>query len=292
MFAEAYTQASKFTFPVAISSCTVGGEVNSGLGTFVLLNADGWVVTAAHLFEARVKGEKDRAAIQAREGRLAAIDADTKLTDSKRKSSKRREREDRSWFKAFSYWWGADEVNLADVTADGQLDLAVGRLDPFVEPPDSVYPTFLAAQDVQPGTSVCRLGFPFHKIGVTYDEATGQFAFSAGTLPIPRFPNDGIITRQAEGPMSTVSNIKQRYFETSTPGLRGQSGGPVFDTRGIVFGIQSRTQHLDLGFSPKVQMLGREVTEHQFLNAGLAVHPSTVLEFFELHNVSVTVAAA
>jgi hypothetical protein len=292
MFAEAYGQASKFTFPVAISSCTIAGEVATGLAAFVILNGDGWVLTAAHIFDVWAKGGSDRTSIQARDAQLAAMDADDNLTDSKKKTLMRRHREDPTWIKAFSYWWGADGIQLMDVSTDGYLDLAIGRLEPFVEPPDPVYPTFLAAQDVRPGTSVCRLGFPFHEIAATYDEVSGGFAFPPGTLPIARFPNDGIITRQADGPKSPASNIDQRFFETSTPGLRGQSGGPVFDTRGVVYGIQSRTVHLPLGFSPTVKQLGREVTEHQFLNAGWAVHPTTVAEFLALHKVNVDVALA
>jgi hypothetical protein len=39
-----------------------------------------------------------------------------------------------------------------------------------------------------------------------------------------------------------------------------------------------------------VEQRGREVVEHQFLNAGLAVHPRTIAEFLALHKVDVAVA--
>jgi S1-C subfamily serine protease len=60
------------------------------------------------------------------------------------------------------------------------------------------------------------------------------------------------------------------YIETSTPGLRGQSGGPIFDTQGTIWGIQVKTSHYPLGFNQK----------DQFLNAGLGVHPSTLFGLF------------
>ena len=70
-----------------------------------------------------------------------------------------------------------------------------------------------------------------------------------------------------------------RILETSTPGLRGQSGGPIFDTNGDIWAIQSRTQHYDLGFKPKAMQSAQE--EHQFLNVGLGVHVQTVLGFLD-----------
>jgi hypothetical protein len=42
------------------------------------------------------------------------------------------------------------------------------------------------------------------------------------------------------------ANRKVKFIETSTPGLRGQSGGPLFDAKGEIWGIQSRTNFLEL----------------------------------------------
>jgi hypothetical protein len=287
MFADAYERASHFTAPVAISSLTVGGKVETGLGAFVIVNNEGWFITAAHIFQAWAKGQNDRQAIDDRDAKLAEIDANDKLTPAKKKTLKRREREDPDWFKDWSYWWALDQRGVADVKTDDMLDLAIGRLDPFDPASVAAYPVFRGGtEDVRPGTSVCRLGFPFHEIETTFDPALG-FVFPPGALPIPRFPNDGIITRTLEGDtVSPRTGVRPTFFETSTPGLRGQSGGPVFDADGVVYGIQSRTIHLPLGFSPEVEQLGRRVTEHQFLNAGLAAHPRTVTEFLTHENVA------
>jgi len=211
MFADAYEQASKFTAPVAISSCTVGGEVTTGLAAFVVVNTHGWILTAAHIFEAWVKGDSDRSAIKSREDKLAAIDGDDKLPAQKKKTLRKREREDPGWFRAFSYWWGMDGLGIRDVSIDGELDLAVGRLEPFDASHVDAYPTFHSGkEDVCPVTSVCRLGFSFPEIAATYDDANGTFNFPQDTLPIPRFPNDGIITRDTAGPKTKASNIEQR----------------------------------------------------------------------------------
>jgi hypothetical protein len=43
-----------------------------------------------------------------------------------------------------------------------------------------------------------------------------------------------------------------KWIETSSPGLKGQSGGPLLDERGTIWGVQSNTFSYNLGFSPQV----------------------------------------
>ena len=57
----------------------------------------------------------------------------------------------------------------------------------------------------------------------------------------------------------------------------GQSGGPIFDATGTVWGVQSHTSHLPLGFSPGVPGGRPHEKEHQFLNVGRGVHPATIV---------------
>jgi hypothetical protein len=76
----------------------------------------------------------------------------------------------------------------------------------------------------------------------------------------------------------------------STPGLRGQSGGPVFDTDGVVWGIQVQTNHLALGFQPELMDHGKKVAEHQFLNVGLAAYVPEIIALLKNHNVKHDVA--
>ena len=70
---------------------------------------------------------------------------------------------------------------------------------------------------------------------------------------------------------------KFRFIETSSPGLRGQSGGPIFDQQGIIWGIQSRTAHHPLGFSPLVPGGKPNEREHQFMNVGWGIHIDTLV---------------
>lgn len=47
MFATAVAHASEFTNPVVISTKTIGGKVTTSCGSFVLINDEGWIITAA-----------------------------------------------------------------------------------------------------------------------------------------------------------------------------------------------------------------------------------------------------
>ena len=49
MFANACSIARQFTFPIIISHRNTKGECGSGIGTVVVINDEGWIVTAFHI---------------------------------------------------------------------------------------------------------------------------------------------------------------------------------------------------------------------------------------------------
>jgi hypothetical protein len=292
LFARAYAVAAGFTRPIVISHRTWAGRVEANAATYVILNSDGWFATAAHVFGPHVKFDSDRAEIAAHRAALDALEADPDLSASRRRSQRRLlesgARPD--WLTNISYWWGRDGVGFVDVQFDGELDLAIGRLDPFPSDFASSFPTFKNPDvDFDPGTSLCRLGYPFHEIDVSFDAATNAFMIDKKQLAA--FPLEGIFTRTISGGTNTAGSIPILMIETSSPGLRGQSGGPVFDARGRVWGIQSRTKHIALGFNPVVEVSGRKVEEHQFINLGWAVHPRVVIDYARARGVHVEVSA-
>jgi hypothetical protein len=163
------------------------------------------------------------------------------------------------------------------------IDLAVAKLDPFDPSWVKTYPTFKDPnKNFDQGRSLCKLGFPFHQFQPTWNPITRGFELPPGAVPMPRFPIEGIFTRTSylvpdEG-SSTPFPIK--YVETSTPGLRGQSGGPTFDVDGNIWAIQAKTSHLSLGFSGQTQ----------YLNVGLGVHPDTMFAVFDRAGIAYTVS--
>lgn len=278
MFADACEKASAWTRPVTISRRFYDGTTECSIGSFVHVNSEGWIVTAAHILAFFAEYQKHQK-------ELAEYNESVREVSSREGLSKqRREREigrlqlNPKWVTNLSLWWAGDARRIQSVSMLGHNDLAIGRLEPFDPSEVAEYPVFKNPATLRQGTSLCKLGFPFSRVEVEFDETAGVFRFPPGTLPLPRFPLEGIFTRNVVQNV-TVGERQEaaKYIETSTPGLRGQSGGPIFDADGTVWGIQSRTHHLPLGFTPKVLVGGREVEENQFLNVGLGVHPEVVV---------------
>ena len=79
----------------------------------------------------------------------------------------------------------------------------------------------------------------------------------------------------------------------STPGLKGQSGGPLFDINGFIYGMQYATNHLHLGFDMKNKEITSEgkkikVTNQPFLHVGHCVHVDQIKEFLTEHKINFT----
>lgn len=282
MFRAALAKAAEFTFPIVMSRRSVGGSCASSIGTFVVLNKDGWIVTAGHIlrqWHQLLQGvDQTRATQKARE----LIENDASLTRKEKAVKLSAHVVGKDDSDRCSAWWGKDPVSLKDfkyisltVPDFGEVvDIGVGRLDPFSPSDVKLYPVFKdPKKNFEPGASLCKLGFPFHEITPKWDESKSSFVLPPGTLPLPRFPIDGIFTRISEVVIEGAGKppFPVRYIETSTPGLRGQSGGPTLDVDGTIWAIQAKTIHLDLGFQG----------QKQFLNLGLGVHPETMFAFFD-----------
>jgi hypothetical protein len=112
------------------------------------------------------------------------------------------------------------------------------------------------------------------EIPCTFDEQKNAFGVSF-PQNLAFFPLEGILTREvlANDP---VTGVVERYIETSSPGLKGQSGGPIFDQHGVVWGMQVRTQHYPLGFDASLAVDGKTKVGAQFLNVGWGVHAQTI----------------
>lgn len=133
---------------------------------------------------------------------------------------------------------------------------------------------------IRPGRTLCRLGYPFPEFSnYRFNKDTDDIEWSqSGRISTPAFPIDGIITRQVADQNGIFG------IEMSTPGLKGQSGGPLFDTKGIVYGMQSATQHLHLGFDQVnreviSEGIRKRVSNFPFLNVGRCVHVRIIKEF-------------
>ena len=291
MFQEATEIAGGFTYPVIISVMRKSGKVTAQIGAFVMLNSDGWAITAGHIFNRHREAERDQKASIEWQAEFDAINTDTSVTSARKQTLlKRLRRPDPEWITRYSYSWGFTPATMREIHVDPLADLALVGLDGF--PVDQVrnFPTFgNPARHVKPGASLCRLGYPFNVLGSSWDAPTGAFALSQDNLPLALFPLEGMHTRTAVYVESTAGGRTARFLETSTPGLLGQSGGPIYGVDGTVWAIQSQTRHVELGFSPTVKVDGRNTVEHQILNLGLGADVTEVIRFANEQGVAINV---
>lgn len=293
MFRDAVEEACQFTFPVVQYSLTVEGKCTAGPAAFVVVNSDGWIVTAGHVMQDFVaiaqsdnfarQWEKDRDAI--RNDTSLTAKARTKKLDALGQLNKKATRRG-------ACSWGFPSVKLVDIAILPDADLAVARLDGFDANKVAKYPTFKdPTKDFRNGASLCKLGYPFAEMTPKYDEATNVFALPPDQLNVAYFPIEGIFTRTLTiTPPTPAPPFPLLLVETSSPGLRGQSGGPTFDTKGVIWAIQSQTRSIPLGFNPEIKHAGKVQIEHQFLNVGMGVHVATVLGFFNQLGIKATIA--
>jgi len=286
MFSSAVAIAAEYTRPVIVSKRLENQQVTCGMATFVVVNDSGWILTAAHVvqdvFLAR-QHQQERAHFQKE---VDAITANPKFSTGKKKHEINQLKRNWEWITNNSLWWALDGITFTNIQVDPLADLAIAQLaGPIDKLNTKTFPTFAnPATPIPQGTSLCRLGYPFHDIKALFDNASNRF--SIPDLPaLASFPNDGILTRNVK---MVDPNTKRavHFLETSSAGLRGQSGGPIFDVKANVWALQSRTTHLPLGFAPKVKDKGKEITEHQFMHVGWGVHVSHIRELLDKFKVS------
>ena len=279
MFSKAVSIAAGFTRPVVISWRTAKGECASTIGAYVVVNPGGWILTASHLLDLVRRHQESARRHEGYRDNVVEFHRDVAADKRyRRKGVRSFHRPAGDAVRNHSVWWGADGVRLVEARMMPAADLALGRLAPFDAASVARYPVVKdPGRGYAPGRSLCKLGFPLHRIDPIYDEQANTFTLPEGAVPLPMLPLEGMFTRVVntrapgggEGDPST-------FIETSSPTLIGQMGGPVFDAEAVVWGIQSHTVHHALGFHPPVPGGGQGQVAHQFLNTGLAVHAGVI----------------
>ncbi len=250
MFKAACETLAKQVRPIVVATKHGPRPPQLAVGASVMVNGDGWILTAAHIV---------RAAVQA----LAAYrEFDGLSNHDQRKRLK--QSPDTTITHAGVQWgtWDSPTVT-GEFILHGTADLALFRLAEFRNPDGYQPPEFRV--DVAPGESLCRVGYALlDDISVALEGDS----FTIDQAP-PLFVNDGIVSRYALD--SGVDHI-----EITSPGLIGQSGGPVADAQARVCGLQVRTRHYRLGFG----------TERSMHHIGQAVNASVVCDFLRSNNIS------
>jgi Trypsin-like peptidase domain len=290
MFAKAYEIATKFTHPLIVVYRLYDTTVESGLGTFIVINDEGWIMTAAHNLEVSWTFQQHQQELAKANEQIAAVDANTTLKQHQRDKALKNIKRNPKWITHYVICLGATVAQFEEYHVEREHDVAIVKVDPRIISDVTGFPRFKNPNNVRVGTSVCKLGHPFYRISATYDEPTNSFNFPQNLFPIPRFPIEGIYTRNVIAGKGSDGTTDVMYLETSSPGLTGQSGGPIFDVDGNVYALQSQNATIPLGFKGTVEINGRKYDENQFINVGLGVHTATVVYLLRKYKIKFELA--
>ena len=291
MFEQAIEKILQFTRPLHSISRTYSGLILPGTSTFFFVNGTGVAVTCKHVMNlipaadeinrafGQFKLEKDRIAGDVKYKRnLHGLEMKYKYHPDTTIQLKN------NFLNCF------DKIEEITCHAHPTLDLAILEFKGFDKVYYNSFARFLKdSSKIKQGKSLCRIGFPFPEFNnFKHNPDMDDIEWTnTGNPSSPSFPIDGIVTRfVADAGTNGIVGI-----ELSTPGLKGQSGGPLFDTDGVIYGMQSATNHLHLGFDMKDKEIIQEgkkgkVSNFPFLHVGICVHVDRIKEFLAQHHIS------
>lgn len=287
MFVEAIENAAKYTRPIHTISRNHGSKiVQPGAATLFIVNEDGWALTCKHVAIQIATADKVGKARESYKKELASLSGAKKK--QKRDLLKKYGFSSKAPYDMLNRFVNCVEGRLGlEVRMHETLDIALIHFQGHTELLCDTFPSFASEPgDLKQGMFLCRLGFPFAEFSnFEYDDASDAIRWTTtGRADTPRFPIEGMVTRHVSDMSGQVVG-----FELSTPGLRGQSGCPVFGADGIVWGMQSATAHMDLNFDIDQHVLrsGQEthVRDHAFLHVGRCMHVACLKEFMDANGV-------
>lgn len=285
MFVEAIEKADQYTRPIHFIARYYGGaEIIPGSATLFFVNELGCAITCKHVAEQILKVDNLYSHHLKFKAELRRFEKDRNF------AFHRRRLEDQFRITAetpirllYTFLRAVAGYSELITHLHPTEDLAIIQFQGYEKKFYQSHAYFLRdSSKIRKGRSLCRLGYPFPDFtNYRYNRDLDDIEWTnTGRILTPSFPIDGILTRQIGDP----NNNKIVGLELSTPGLRGQSGGPLFDRSGIVYGMQSSTRHLHLGFDQinrEVVIDGRSqrVSNFPFMSVGHCVHVSVIKDF-------------
>lgn len=258
MFVKAIENISRFVRPICFVERLNNDELISGTASIFFVNDEGIAITCKHV-------------------------VNTLINFDKLKNKKLENTELKDVIVSFHNCY--EIINSLQYILHPTYDLAIIKFNGIGKLYDG-HCTFLKDDlEIKQGKSLCRLGYAFPEFNNYKIDSEDNLTFTnQGNTSVPLFPIDGIVTR-------LVKDDKQICaIEMSTPGFNGQSGAPLFDTNGIVYGMQNLTKHYHLGFDITNQEVHigankKIVSNYPFINLGQCLHINIIKDFLNQNNI-------
>jgi hypothetical protein len=282
MFTEAIEKTAQFTRAIhTISRNLDSPKIIAGAATLFFVNDDGYALTCKHVADVLINAEKINQNYNSYKNELKSTSNGSLLNKYNLQAN--------STIQMKTKFINCAE-NTQDMTihAHPTLDLAILKFNGFSRLNVQNFPSFKKnSAEIKQGKTLCRLGYPFPEFtNFRYNETHEEIEWSnKGVEDSPQFPIDGMLTRFIGDGQGQVTGI-----EMSTPGLRGQSGGPLFDENGVIYGMQFRTKHLHLGFDMEDKVIpvngeDKTINNYSFLHLGECIHVDVIKDFLRTFKV-------
>ena len=290
MFIKAIEEVSKYTRPIHTIIRTYGGkQVIPGASTIFFVNENGYAVTCKHVVELIASSDQVNKTYENFKAERNAISGNPKYKQLLKGLELKYKYSPESIIQIKNNFVDSvDKMSSFTWNMHPTLDLAILKFNDYGQIHYQECARFMKdGSNIMQGKFLCRLGFPFPEFtNFTYNAEKDDMEWTNnGVVVSPRFPLEGMVTRFLADAENSLYGI-----EMSTPGLRGQSGGPLFDSNGVVCGMQFSTKHLHLGFDllDKEIMVNnsmRKVTDYSFIHLGQCIHGDTIKAFLQQHSV-------
>jgi hypothetical protein len=290
MFIAAIERAAQFTRPIHTIVRTYGGkQLVPGAATIFFVNDKGYAITCRHVAEMIASADNINLHFNNFKNERQQLQNNPKYKPLlKGLELKYKLQPDTIIQIKNNFVDAVDKMSGFTVQQHPTLDLAIIKFNDFGKIHYTDCAKFLKdGNEIKQGKFLCRLGFPFPEFSnFTFNTATDDIEWTqTGVVVSPRFPLEGMVTRfLADQPHGLFG------IEMSTPGLRGQSGGPLFDAKGTVYGMQFSTKHLHLGFDIEekdilINNSIKKVSDYSFIHLGQCIHVNTIKTFLAENNV-------
>ncbi len=290
MFEHSIEAVANFTRPINTIIRTYGGkQIIPGSSTLFFVNRDGYAITCKHVADMLANADKINHTHAAFKNERDALPKDGKYKMRLKGLELKYKYTDDTVVQIKNMFVDCvDTMSSYTCHAHATQDLAIIKFNDYKTLHYTGNAVFLKdTGTIRQGNFLCRLGFPFPEFtNFKYNETIDDIEWTnTGIQASPRFPIEGMVTRfLAES--NQITGI-----EMSTPGLRGQSGGPLFNDKGIVYGMQFSTKHLHLGFDlvDKQVLIDnkiKKISDYSFIHLGQCIHTDVIKSFLAEHNVT------